>query len=103
MEAVVTNTADLQKNQTIRSAKVASNFLEWVYVCIFGRASGSKNIMMQAVVLTERGKIELTSVPVPEPKENEALVKIFAAALNRRDYFITQNLYPLIEVFSLDS
>lgn len=53
---------------------------------------------MQAVVLTKRGQIELTNVPIPSPKENEALVKIQAAALNRRDYFITQNLYPLIEV-----
>lgn len=60
--------------------------------------SGKIPSQMLAVVLTQRGKLELITVPVPEPKSDEALVQIFAAALNRRDYFITQNLYPLIEV-----
>jgi len=38
-------------------------------------------------------KIEL---PEPSPKENEVVVKMSAAALNHRDLFIRQHLYPAI-------
>ena len=38
----------------------------------------------------------LHSVPTPTPEANEVLVKITAAALNHRDLFIRQNLYPSI-------
>jgi NADPH:quinone reductase-like Zn-dependent oxidoreductase len=33
-------------------------------------------------------------VPIPEPGPGEVLVRLRAAALNRRDVFITQGLYP---------
>ncbi len=36
-------------------------------------------------------------VPVPNPKENEVLIKIEAAALNHRDIYISQGLYPGIK------
>lgn len=39
-------------------------------------------------------KLQLMTKPTPGP--NELLVKIHAAALNRRDLFIRQNLYPNI-------
>jgi zinc-binding alcohol dehydrogenase/oxidoreductase len=38
--------------------------------------------------------LRIDDVPVPEPRNGEALVAIRAAALNRRDVFITQGLYP---------
>ena len=40
--------------------------------------------------------LNLHSVPTPRPKPHEVLVKITAAALNHRDLFIRQNLYPSI-------
>jgi NADPH:quinone reductase-like Zn-dependent oxidoreductase len=57
---------------------------------------------MQAVVLVARNTIELKSnAPVPKPKPGEALIRIAAAALNRRDYWITKGLYPGIVVRSI--
>lgn len=48
---------------------------------------------MQALVLTENG-VEIQEVATPEPKADEALVKILYAALNRRDQWIRVGLYP---------
>jgi NADPH:quinone reductase-like Zn-dependent oxidoreductase len=54
---------------------------------------------MKAVVLVAPGEIKLLSdVPVPSVREGEALIRIEASALNRRDYWITQGLYPNIVV-----
>ena len=39
-----------------------------------------------------------TRSAVPEIRENEVLVRIHAAALNRRDLFITQGLYPRLQL-----
>jgi zinc-binding alcohol dehydrogenase/oxidoreductase len=52
---------------------------------------------MKAVVLKEKGgpdKLRIEEVPTPGPGPGEARVKLKAAALNRRDYWITQGLYP---------
>ena len=38
--------------------------------------------------------LSLDEVPKPTPKSNELLIKIHAAALNHRDLFIRQALYP---------
>ncbi|TID26973.1 alcohol dehydrogenase [Venturia nashicola] len=38
--------------------------------------------------------LEKISVPEPSPNENEVVVKVSAAALNHRDLFIRQHLYP---------
>lgn len=40
--------------------------------------------------------LQLQLVPKPIPGPNELLVKIHAASLNHRDFFIRQNLYPNI-------
>lgn len=56
---------------------------------------------MRAVRLHEIGSprnLRVDEVPVPQPAENEALVRIRAGALNRRDVFITQGLYPKISL-----
>ena len=42
--------------------------------------------------------VRVDEVPVPQPGEGEVLVRIRAAALNRRDLFITQGLYPNIRL-----
>lgn len=40
--------------------------------------------------------LKLRGVPPPTPKANEALLRVVAAALNHRDLYIRQNLYPAI-------
>jgi NADPH:quinone reductase-like Zn-dependent oxidoreductase len=52
---------------------------------------------MKAVRLTELGgpeKLHIEDVPTPEPAPGQILVRVKRAAFNRRDVFITQNLYP---------
>jgi NADPH:quinone reductase-like Zn-dependent oxidoreductase len=52
---------------------------------------------MKAVRLTELGgpeKLHVEDIPTPEPGPGQILVRIKRAAFNRRDVFITQNLYP---------
>jgi zinc-binding alcohol dehydrogenase/oxidoreductase len=52
---------------------------------------------MRAVRLHEIGgpqNLTIDEIAVPQPRDGEALVRIHAAALNRRDVFITQGLYP---------
>ena len=51
---------------------------------------------MRALVLTEPGKIEIKEMPMPLLSTGEALVKIKAAALNRRDDWIREGKYPNI-------
>jgi len=52
---------------------------------------------MKALVLTEAGKIEIKEIPTPTLSEGKALVKIKAAALNRRDDWIREGKYPNIK------
>jgi NADPH:quinone reductase-like Zn-dependent oxidoreductase len=40
--------------------------------------------------------LELVDLPDPKPKHNEVVVKVEAAALNHRDLFVRQHLYPAI-------
>src|SRR3984957_17450651 len=52
---------------------------------------------MKAVRLNELGgpeKLHVEDIPQPKPGPGEILVRIKRAAFNRRDVFITQNLYP---------
>jgi zinc-binding alcohol dehydrogenase/oxidoreductase len=56
---------------------------------------------MKAVRLNEIGgpqNLRVETIPDPVPGEGEALVKISRAAFNRRDVFITQGLYPGIDL-----
>lgn len=53
--------------------------------------------MMRAVRLHEVGgpqSLRVEAVAVPSPGAHEVLVRLRAAALNRRDLYITQGLYP---------
>jgi zinc-binding alcohol dehydrogenase/oxidoreductase len=55
------------------------------------------NATMRAVRLHDVGgpqNLRLEDVPVPVPGQGEVLIRLRAAALNRRDVFITQGLYP---------
>ena len=38
--------------------------------------------------------LELINLPDPKPKDNEVVVRVTAAALNHRDLFVRQHLYP---------
>ena len=52
---------------------------------------------MKAMVLHELGgpeKLSYEEVPEPEPGSGETVVRLRAAALNRRDVFVTQGQYP---------
>jgi zinc-binding alcohol dehydrogenase/oxidoreductase len=56
---------------------------------------------MRAVRLHELGgpeKLKIDEIGVPEIRESEVLVRVRAAALNRRDLFITQGLYPKVRL-----
>ena len=53
--------------------------------------------LMKALVLTAPGQIELREVPKPVLSSGKALVKIKAAALNRRDDWIREGKYPGIK------
>ncbi len=53
---------------------------------------------MKALVFAEQGKpLEYTDFPDPVPGAGEVLVDLKAAALNRRDYFMTKGLYPNVK------
>jgi NADPH:quinone reductase-like Zn-dependent oxidoreductase len=52
---------------------------------------------MKAVRLTELGgpeKLHVEEIPDPKPGAGQILIRVTRAAFNRRDVFITQNLYP---------
>lgn len=54
---------------------------------------------MKAVVLREIGEggpggLKHEDAPTPEPGSGEVVIKLHAAALNRRDVFITYGMYP---------
>lgn len=56
---------------------------------------------MKAVRLHAIGgpeQLRIDEVEVPKPSESEVLVRLRAAALNHRDVFITQGLYPRIHL-----
>ncbi|MBN2907964.1 zinc-binding dehydrogenase [Polycladomyces sp. WAk] len=56
---------------------------------------------MKAIVLREFGgpeQLRFEVVPDPTPGRGEVVVRLKAAALNRRDYFITINQYPGIRL-----
>ncbi len=56
---------------------------------------------MKAVRLNELGgpeKLHVEEIEQPSPGPNEVVVRLGRAALNRRDVFITQGLYPGIEL-----
>ena len=50
---------------------------------------------MQAAILQEINQpLVVEQRETPKPKAGEVLVRLKAAALNRRDYWITKGLYP---------
>lgn len=52
---------------------------------------------MKALQLTGPGQIEIKEIPIPELKSGKVLVKVKAAALNRRDDWIREGKYPRIK------
>src|SRR5262245_53323484 len=61
----------------------------------------SRGERMKAIILRELGAAEtlkLEEAPDPKPGAGEAVVRLKAAALNHRDVFIWQKLYPNIKL-----
>lgn len=55
--------------------------------------------MPKSIIISQAGNyhnLSLVNVPRPIPKPHELLLKIVTAALNHRDLYIRQNLYPSI-------
>lgn len=52
---------------------------------------------MKALTLTESGTIALIEKEKPQPQKGEVLVRLKAAALNRRDHWIREGKYPGIQ------
>lgn len=52
---------------------------------------------MKALQITAEHKIEICEVERPQLKSRQALVKISAVALNRRDQWIREGMYPSIQ------
>ncbi|MBL3655665.1 quinone oxidoreductase family protein [Fulvivirga sediminis] len=53
---------------------------------------------MKALVLTSPGKVEIVEMKKPVCQQDEVLVKLKAAALNKRDQFIREGRYPNIQL-----
>ena len=54
---------------------------------------------MKALVLRQlKTPLELAELPAPNPADGEVVVRLKAAALNRRDFWIAQGLYPGIRL-----
>jgi NADPH:quinone reductase-like Zn-dependent oxidoreductase len=54
---------------------------------------------MHGLLFNENYELEVKSdLPIPKPGKNQALIKILAVSLNRRDFWITQGLYPNLKV-----
>lgn len=53
---------------------------------------------MKALIIAENNQLEFIDTKIPEPKENEVLLKIGAVALNHRDQFIREGQYPGIKI-----
>ena len=54
---------------------------------------------MKALVLRQlKTPLELAEQPAPDPADGEVVVRLKAAALNRRDFWIAQGLYPGIRL-----
>ena len=51
---------------------------------------------MKALILSSPGVIELKEIPKPTPGKGQALIRMKAAALNRRDEWIREGKYPNI-------
>lgn len=60
---------------------------------------------MKAIVITSFGGpevLELRERPIPEPKPNEVLIKVYAAGINRPDIMQRSGTYPAPEGYSAD-
>ena len=54
---------------------------------------------MLAITITDQAEaIQLVEKPIPSPAKGQVLIKLKAAALNRRDQWIRQGMYPNIQM-----
>ncbi len=48
-----------------------------------------------------KSPLQIVEQGLPDLQEDQVVVKLYAAALNRRDYWITQGLYPAIQLSAI--
>ncbi len=49
---------------------------------------------LRSILSENKTPVTLSEGPMPTPQADEVLIELHAAALNRRDYWITQGMYP---------
>lgn len=67
-------------------------------------ANTTKKLEMKAIVFNQYGTpdvLKLANVPVPTPKDDQVLVKVFAASVNSADYRLLSGLIPRLIGFGL--
>ena len=55
---------------------------------------------MKALMLNEIGgpeKLSIEEMSIPTPADNEVVIRVHSAALNRRDFYITYGMYPRMQ------
>ena len=90
--AIIADSTPLYRRRDIIKRKYHSSVLHLLPFIIMSKAIAIRQV---------EGKpgqvyypLEHMQLPEPKPKDNEVVVKITAAALNHRDLFIRQHLYP---------
>ena len=56
---------------------------------------------MKALSIVSAGQIKIVNKEIPKPNVNQVLIKLSAAALNKRDQFIREGKYPNIKFGSI--
>jgi zinc-binding alcohol dehydrogenase/oxidoreductase len=56
---------------------------------------------MKALSIVSAGQIKIVEKEIPKPNANQVLIKLSAAALNKRDQFIREGKYPNIKFGSI--
>ena len=73
------------------------NFWSYIVLLTATRSVSSLASTMKAVVVDEFGgaeKMAIKDVPRPEVKDDQALIKVHATAINRADILQRKGLYP---------
>jgi NADPH:quinone reductase-like Zn-dependent oxidoreductase len=62
--------------------------------CIFREIHNQKPELIKMLLTRIYYSLKIIETPRPDPEDNQVVVKMLCAALNRRDVFARQRLYP---------